>query len=476
MLGIGTARRAIGAVGRGMMAVGGTVLAQPQQWFRAWSQGNAGGNDPYMVNETTALNYLAVYNCVSLISSTIAALPLVTYRRSGNKIERATKRPEYRILQSEFNPETAAMIGREAGMGHLLTWGNSFTQIVKNKSGSTLLGLQPLGPDVVKVVRNARKQLGYEVRQRGTSEVLATLRPEEVLHVPGLGFDGIVGYSPIRIARSAIRAGLSQDLEAEKYITRGIRPPGVIKFPAGKKFKDAQDGLNFRNKFEQIHVNKDSALNVMILEDGSDWQSIGIDPVSAQLLESRKFSRKEICGLYRVPPHMVGDVESSTSWGSGIGEQKDGFVTFTLLTWIKRVEQEYNRKLFGGDDDGEEYYCEHLVEGLLRGDVLKRSQALQIQHMRGAITDNEWRALENRNPVEGGDVRHFPLAEGRIDLEGNVLPNPNGANPLTPSPGRQLPAKPGGIESPAEDKTDPTKPTEFPVDPNKKPQPQPEED
>lgn len=439
MLGIQTAMRMFGL--GPAASVSGT--SQPTPWFTRWATG--GGNTSVNVNENTALNYLAVFNCVSLIASTMAAMPYPVYKRTGKKRERATDRPEYRLLNVEYNPESSAMSSRESGNAHVLTWGNSYTQIVRNKSGSTVLRLQVQSPDIVTVVRNSRQQLGYEIRERGTSKVLATLPAEEVLHVPGIGGDGIVGYSPIRIARTAIKCGAAMDAEAERYITNGIRPPGAVKFAAGKKFKDTQEANLWRNRFKEVHAGEDSSTNVMVLEDGADWVQLGLDPESAQLLESRKFSRREICGLYRVPPHMVGDVEASTSWGTGIGEQKEGFVTFTLLSWMKRDEQEKNRKLFGGGEG--EYYCEHLAEGLLRGDIVKRSQALEIQHRRGIVSDNEWRELENRNPTDGGDVWHFQLAEGRTDESGNVLPM-QGQTTATPTAPAQPPTQPTDPNNP----------------------------
>ena len=415
----------LGRVWGGMKAMAtnfGSSLSQPQQWFVNFATGNVGADVGPPVNEFTAFNYLSVFNCVGLISSVIARMPLVTYRGDERERTAATDRPEYEILLWEFNSRMSAMTGREAGIAHLLTWGNSYAQIVRDRRGR-LLSLEPIGPDVVKV-RIDRGEMLYDIYQRGESRLLRTLPADEMLHVPGLSFDGSVGYSPIRIAKSAIRAGMSQDKEAEKFVTRGIRPPGAIKFPPGKKFKDKQHAIQWRDEFRKIHSNEDGALNVLVLEDGADWTALGIDPVAAQLLESRKYSRKEIAGMYRVPPHLIGDVESSSSWGTGIAEQTQGWVDFCLLDWTTRVEQEYRRKLFRDDRS---LYCRHNFDELLRGDLLKRSQAREIQHRRGIVTDNEWRHMEHLNPVEGGDVRHFPLNEGRIDEDGVTLPLPQGS-------------------------------------------------
>ncbi len=419
-------------------------LSNPAQWFTNWAQGNPGGQAGPVVNEHTALNYLAVYQCVSLIASQIAKLPLVTYRDRGGRHEVAKDRSEYRLLLREFNDRMSAMTARETGIAHLLTWGNSYTQIVRNRSGSKVVALIPIGPDIVDPREDARGGLVYDVYERGTGRVRATLAAEDMLHVPGLGFDGLVGYSPIRVARTAIRSGMAQDRDAEQFISRGIRPPGAIKFPAGKKFGTEAQAIDFRDKFRRIHSVADGSLNVMILEDGTEWEQLGVDPESAQLLESRKYSRREICGLYRVPPHRVGDVEASTSWGTGIAEQNQGFVDSCLMDWMERIEAELNRKL---NRDDESVYYRHDVDALLRGDLMKRTQAREIQHRRGIITDNEWRADERMNPVEMGDVRHYPLSEGRVTIDGEEMPPPAAAKPAAPTapppgPGPQEPPEP----------------------------------
>jgi HK97 family phage portal protein len=409
---------------------GASSLSNPSPWFLQWA-GVQSGIGP-TVNEFTALNYLAVYSCVTLIAGTIASLPLITYRRSGRRRERASETAIYRLLHDEFNPKMSSPVARETMTGHLLTWGNEYAQIVWNKSGSEVRQINPLGPDCVCPELDDRRNLVYEVYQRdsGRSELLATLPAEEMLHVPALGFDGLRGYSPIRVARNAIRAGLGADQEAEQFINRGIRPPGAIKFPTGKKFADEKQAHAWRDHFQRIHASEDGRLKVVILEDGSDWVSMGIDPESAQLLESRKFTRGEIAGLYRVPPHLIGDVEKATSWGTGIGEQVDGFIKFTLMPWLVKKEKEYNRKLFGGSD---ELYCEHLLEGLERADITRRTEALTKQLQHGVISPNEWAEIENRNPHAGGDVWFYPLNLGRVDADGNDLSAP-GPNPVPARP------------------------------------------
>lgn len=409
-----------------------STLSHPEPWFVQWAHGGQSADGPPVVNEVTMLNYLAVYSCVGLIAGSIAAMPLIVYRRNrrAGTRERAYDAAIYRLLHDEFNPRMSSAVARETGVGHLLTWGNNFAQIVWNKSGSEAREISPLGPDVTKVIHDDRSGMpAYEIYQRGTGELLATLPSSEVLHVPAIGFDGICGYSQARIARNVIRAGMATDRSSEQFAANGFKPPGVIEMPAGKKFGTRQDALKFIEDFRAIHMTKDSASKVVVLQDGATWKQVGVDPDSARVLESQKFTRGEIAGMYRVPPHMIGDVEKSTSWGTGIGEQVDGFIKFTLLPWLTKIEQEYNRKLFGGSS---EMYAEHLLEGLERADIVKRTQAFKEQILMGVRSPNEARAAENLNPRDGGDVYLLPLNYVRVDGDGNDIPPPAPASPPTP--------------------------------------------
>lgn len=427
-----------------------STLAAPEAWFLNFATGNPTGEPGPAVNEFTAFNYLAVYQCVSLIVGKIAELPLETYREEGGRRTPAEDRSERPLLLHEFNPQMSAMTARETLLGHLLSWGNSYCQVVRNKSGSKVLQLVPCGPDVTKVQRQKDGTLLYRVYKRGTNELLAEIPAEDMLHVPGLGFDGLMGYSPIRVAKTSIRSGMAQDRAAERFATRGIRPPGAVTFPPGRKFRDNQEAIEFRDNFRRLHSVEEGDLNVVILEDGAGWQQLGVDPKSAQLLDSRKYSRKEICGIYRVPPFLIGDIESSTSWGTGVAQQMQNFVDYCLLTWIRRVEVELKRKLARDDED---VYYRHQTEEMLRGDFTARTNALQVLHQRGVITDNEWRRIEHLNPVMGGDVRHVPLSETLIDADGepvDLAPEPAPATaPVPPSqPPSDADGEAGGAADP----------------------------
>jgi HK97 family phage portal protein len=413
-----------------------STLSHPESWFFNWATGNPGGESAPVVNEVTMLNYLAVYSCVNLIAGSLSTVPLITYERDRKKrtIERASDTRVYRILHDEFNPRMSSVVARETMFGHLLTWGNCYAQIVWNKSGSEVVEINPIGPDVVEVRHDDGGMPVYDVYQRGDrSKPIHTLTAREVLHVPAIGFDGICGYSQARIARNALRSGMATDRSAEQFATNGFKPPGVIEMPAGKKFGSTQEGIKFIEDFRKIHMVKDSQGKVVVLQDGATWKQTGVDMESAQTLESRKFTRGEIAGMYKVPPHMIGDVEKSTSWGTGIAEQVDGLIKFCFSPWGVKFEQEINRKLFRGSPG---MYAEHLYAALERADIVKRFQAYKEAVQIGMMSPNEGRAAENQNPHPGGDVYLFPLNFARVDSDGNDIAPPAPAQPANPSPGQ----------------------------------------
>jgi HK97 family phage portal protein len=397
-------------------------LANPSGWFVDWATGGAGNSD-IRVNEFTAYNYAAFYTCVTLIAGTVAGLPLKVYRkRADGGQDEVGDHPAADLLGREFNGNTSSMTGRSAEIGHLLTWGNQYTQIVRSRAGE-LLELRPVGPDVVCPETRANGDLYYEVRDRDGAR-LTELDRAETLHTPAFSFDAMVGMSPVRVGRGLLRQGLGQDRRAERFALRGFRPPGAIRIK--KRFKETAEAIQFRDRLRQYHQNSGDEDNVLILEEEAEWQDLGISPDKAQALESRKFTRGEMAGFFHIPPHLMGDVEKTTSWGTGIEEQNIGFVVYCLLPILRALEQERNRKLFRRDrraDAG--LYVEHVLAGLLRGDTLKQAQALEIYARNGIITVNEWRRLIGFNPIPGGNVRYFPLNFGRTDSDtGEDIPPP----------------------------------------------------
>jgi HK97 family phage portal protein len=413
----------------GPVAAGSSGLSSPAGWFTDWATGGGSSSAEVRVNEFTALNYATLFTCVKVIANTIAGLPLKVYRRraDGGQDE-VPEHPASALLQREYNPNATAFVGRQAGIGHLLTWGNSYTQIVRSRAGE-LLELRPVAPDLVCPETDGTGNLYYEVRDRETGRDIGPFARADFLHVPFYTFDALVGLSMVRMARGMLRQGLGQDRQAERFVTSGMRSPGVIQKP--DKFKTDAEAIQWRDRFRSLHNKADSDSQVIILESGATWHTIGVNPEAAQLLESRRFTRVEIAGYYGVPPHLIGE-SVPTYPGTGIEEMNIGFATYCLLPILEMIEQEMNRKLFRADEP--DLFVKHELKGLLRGDALKRSQALQVQMQAGVLTVNEWRRLEGMNPVEGGDVRYFPLNMGRVDDAGDDVPPPAAESPAPPTP------------------------------------------
>lgn len=432
-------------------------LMQPAPWFFQWATGDRDGTGVVYVNEFTALNYAALYTCVTLIAGTVAALPCKVFRRrkDGGQDE-VTDHPAVDLMAREFNPNTSAMIGREAELGHLLTWGNSFTQIVRSKAGD-LLQLQPIGPDVMSVRINRGGALEYVVRDTDTGTDLPPLKREEVCHVPYYTFDSLVGMSTVQVAKGLIRQGIGQDRQAERFVTKGLRSPGAIRFPQGTKFKTPAEAMQFRERFRTVHNTATGDQEIIVLEDGAEWQALGTNPEAAQLLQSRRFSRGEIMGLYHVPPHLGGDVEKTTSWGTGIEELNIGFVVYCLLPILRRIEQERDRKFFRREREADKgLFVEHVLAGLLRGDSLKQAQTIQLYINLGVIMVNEARRMLGFNPVANGDVRYFPLNMGRIDGDGDDVAPPTAPQPAGRPPTEKPAGAPGQPANAAPDVPDAT--------------------
>lgn len=292
-----------------------STLSSPGAWFTQWATGGSSANE-ICVNEFTAYNYAAFYSCVTLIAGTIAGLPLKVYRkREDGGQDEVSDHPASDLLSREYSGNTSSMTGRSTEIGHLLTWGNQYTQIVRSRGGE-LLELYPIGPDVVTPDTRATGDLYYEVSNRESAK-LAELPRDEVIHTPSFSFDAMVGLSPVRVGKGLLRQGLAQDQRAERFAGRGFRPPGAIRLK--KRFGTDAEAIKFRDRLRQFHQSgTDSADNVLILEEDAQWQDLGISPDKAQALESRKFTRGEMAGFFHIPPHLIADTDKQTSWGAGL--------------------------------------------------------------------------------------------------------------------------------------------------------------
>jgi len=344
------------------------------------------------VNERTAMQTTAVYACVRILAETIASLPLNVYRSTDSGKEKAIDHQLYYLLHDEPNPEMTSFVFRETLMSHLLLWGNAYAQIIRDGRGK-VLALYPLLPDRMTVDRTTEGQLYYEYR-RDTGYVI--LRPEDILHIPGLGFDGLVGYSPIAMAKNAIGMAIATEEYGGKFFANGASPGGVLEHPGVVK-----EPARIRESWNAVYQGSGNAHRVAVLEEGMKFQPIGIPPEQAQFLETRKFQTEEICRIFRVPPHLVANLDKATF--SNIEHQSISFVVHTIRPWLVRLEQGMNKALLSPSEKGR-YFVGFVVDGLLRGDYASRMQGYAIGIQNGFLSPNDVRSLENMNVIEHGDI------------------------------------------------------------------------
>jgi HK97 family phage portal protein len=299
-----------------------------------WSAPSSAG--PY-VNEQKALQTAAVYACVRVISEAIALLPLHIYRYEADGTAIAPEHRLYELLHDSPNDEMSSFSFRETLMSHLLLYGNAYAQIVRD-GGGRVLALYPLLPTKMDVFRNENGQLQYtywrDMDERRGNEKSGgiALRREEVLHIPGLSFDGISGYSPIALAKNAIGMAMATEEYGAGFFANGANPGGLLEH-AGT----VNDPAKLRSIWEALYKGANNAGRVAVLEDGLSFKPISIPPEQAQFLETRKFQLQEIARIFRVPLHMIGDLEKSSF--SNIEQQSMEFVKYPLDPWVVRWEQ-----------------------------------------------------------------------------------------------------------------------------------------
>ena len=356
------------------------------------------------VNQKSAMQMTAVYSCVRILSEAVASLPIHVYKYNsqGGK-EKALDHPLYFLLHDEPNPEMTSFVFRETLMTHLLLWGNAYAQIIRNGKGE-IVALYPLMPDRMTVDRDEYGKLYYEYTVstddahtlKGST---VRLEPRDVLHVPGLGFDGLVGYSPIAMAKNAIGLAIAAEEYGSKFYANGAAPSGVLEHPGTLK-----DPAKVRDSWSETFGGSANSHKIAVLEEGMKYTPISINPNEAQFLETRKFQINEIARIFRVPPHMVGDLEKSSF--SNIEQQSLEFVKYTLDPWVSRWEQSMIRSLFTKEEKTT-YFIKFNVDGLLRGDYQSRMNGYAIGRQNGWMSANDIRELENldRIPAElGGDL------------------------------------------------------------------------
>nr|DAZ15573.1 MAG TPA: Portal [Caudoviricetes sp.] len=365
------------------------------------------------VNERSAMQMTAVYSCVRILSEAVAGLPLHLYQYTDKSSkEKAVENPLYFLLHDEPNTEMTSFVFRETLMTHLLLWGNAYSQIIRNGKGE-VVGLYPLMPDRMTVNRDEKGRLYYEYMvssddAKTLKDGTVRLSPYDVLHIPGLGFDGLVGYSPIAMAKNAIGLAIAAEEYGSKFYANGATPSGILEYPGTVKEPD-----KVRESWNAGFGGSSNAHKIAVLEEGMKYTPISISPNEAQFLETRKFQINEIARIFRVPPHMVGDLEKSSF--SNIEQQSLEFVKYTLEPWLVRWEQAMQRSLIPQDDKSR-YFIKFNVDGLLRGDYQSRMQGYATARQNGWMSANDIRELENldRIPAEDGGDLYL--------INGNMMP------------------------------------------------------
>ena len=357
------------------------------------------------VNARTAIQVSTVYACVRVIAETVASLPLNLYQDTDSGSEKAQKHPLYRLLHDEPNNEMTSFVLRETLLSHLLLWGNAYCQIVRNGRGQ-VIALYPLLPDRMTVDRDAKGNLTYAYAMTEGREVMVP--PLNILHIPGMGFDGVIGYSPVALERNAIGLGMAAEEYGSRFFSNGATPSGVLTHPNTVKNPSA-----LRQSWNAAYGGTSNSGRVAILEEGLKFERISMPNNEAQFLETRKFQVSEICRIFRVPPHLVGDLEHATF--SNIEHQSISFGMHTIRPWLVRIEQSMNRALLSDSEKGR-FFVRFNMDGLLRGAYKERMEGYAIARQNGWMSANDIRELENMNPIpssEGGDA---------YMVNGNMIP------------------------------------------------------
>ena len=372
-----------------------------------WPWLNGGTSSGKLVNERTAMQTSAVYACVRVLAESLAGLPLHVYERveDGGKMLKINH-PLYTLLHDEPNSEMTSFVFRETLMSHLLLYGNAFAQVVRNGRGYPI-ALYPLLPDCVRVERDKRtKEIIYTYNNEDAGEI--KLRKGDILHIPGLGFDGLIGYSPIQMAKDAIGMTLAAEEYGSKFFANGATPGGILEHPA--TIKDIQ---RVKDSWNSEYRGPANANKVAILEEGMTFKPITIAPEQAQFLESRKFQIAEIARIFRVPLHMIGDLDKSSF--SNITQQSLEFVMYTLNPWVRRWEDSLQAALLLPGEKAR-ILIRFNVDGLLRGDYKSRMDGYAVGRQNGWLSANDIRSLEKLNLIpsdEGGDL---------LLVNGNLMP------------------------------------------------------
>lgn len=362
-----------------------TGWAPPPGYFRSATNG-------IVVNDDKANTVAAWFAGVRAIAQDVSTLPLIVYRRRGRVKERATDHRLYPIFHDSPNPEMTSVVFRETLMGHLLTWGNAYAEMQLD-GGGRLKYLWPLRPDRMTVDYDGNGGRTYDYLVRAGAAPIR-LDPARVWHIPGMGFDGLVGHSLISLARETLAGALALREYGNRVLERDARPGVILTHP--NTLSDTAK-KHLEDSWADQHGGFSNAGRTAILEEGINVTALGLPREDILFIEGQKWQVSEVARWLRIAPHKIGDLERATF--SNIEEQNIDHVSSTLRPWCTKWEQQIKLDLLPEPD----LFAEHLMDAALRGKTLERYQAYAIAVQNKAMVPNEWRAFENWNPVDWGD-------------------------------------------------------------------------
>lgn len=387
------------------------------EFVRSWLRGDdVEINGNHHIDSDTAMKYSAVFACNRVLSETLASMPAMLYRKNKNgEREARNDLAVYDILHNAPNKEMSPFTYKEASMTAINLGGNAVSEKLVNSYGG-LVGLYPYPWDVVRIGRNQEtRELEYRIRD-GTKERI--LRRDQIFHVPGPSFNGVVGLTPIEYLASAIRLGLSYEQFGVNFYKNGAHASGVFSFP---NVLSDQAYQRLKEDLTKAYTGLANTGKPILLEDGGDFKQLTIKPADAQLIENKRFQIEDVARIYRVPLHLIQELSRSTN--NNIEKQSLEFVMYTMLPWFKRWEENINMQLLTRRERMAGYYIEFKVDALLRGDMKSRAIAYATGRQWGWLSVNDIRRLENMNPIPNGDIYLQPLnmgEAGKIQQEDQI--------------------------------------------------------
>lgn len=367
------------------------------------------------VNTDSAMRVGAVYACVLVLSQSVAQLPCHLYKTKGDTKQRDAENPLYQLIHDQPNEWMTSYDFKQLAMVHLLLRGNSIW--LKTVVNGTVKELIPVHPDLLEdIVQDENYRIIYKIKRPKTQKT-DEIPASRLLHLRGLSMNGFTGLNPIAYAREMIGLSIATEKHGATLFSNGTKLGGILKHPNKISPAAAQ---RLEESFSEKYGGVANAHKTVLLEEGMEWTAITMTAEDSQFLESRKYQRSEIAGFYRVPSHMINDLEKATF--SNVEHLDLAFVKHSLTPWLVNIEQTLKKDLMTTAEK-KKLYFKFNVEGLLRGDIKSRNEAHQKAVDGGWLSPNEIREMEDRNPYPGGDEYRKPLNMGTAGGDDNEPQN-----------------------------------------------------